>query len=143
MALGTNHSTITTSENFIPELWSDEVIGAYKSKLVVANTVTKMSHKGKKGDRIHIPVPARGAASVKAAGSQVTLIADTAGVINVAIDKHYEYYRSKFSISKEAILNGIYMKPLNESELQAVQYLNIGKKWLEKKQYIPEESDDN
>ena len=46
-----------------------------------------------------------------------------------------EYYRSKFSISKEAILNGIYMKPLNESELQAVQYLNIGKKWLEKKQY--------
>jgi hypothetical protein len=46
-----------------------------------------------------------------------------------------EYNRSKFSISKEAILNGIYMKPLKESELQAVQYLNIGEKWLEKKQY--------
>jgi len=81
MALGTNHSTITTSANFIPELWSDEVIGAYKQNLVLANLVTKMSHKGKKGDTIHIPKPARGSASVKAAGSQVTLIADTAGVV--------------------------------------------------------------
>ncbi len=91
MALGTNHSTITTSANFIPELWSDEVIGAYKTNLVVANLVTKMSHKGKKGDTIHIPTPSRGSASVKAAGSQVTLIADTAGVVNINIDKHYEY----------------------------------------------------
>ena len=91
MALGTNNTTITTSANFIPELWSDEVIGAYKSNLVVANLVTKMSHKGKKGDTIHIPTPSRGSASVKAAGSQVTLIADTAGLVNINIDKHYEY----------------------------------------------------
>jgi N4-gp56 family major capsid protein len=91
MALGTNHSTITTSANFIPELWSDEVIGAYKSNLVVANLVTKMSHKGKKGDSINIPKPNRGAASVKAAGSQVTLIADTAGTLQININKHYEY----------------------------------------------------
>jgi hypothetical protein len=91
MALGTNHSTVTTSANFIPELWSDEVIGAYKTNLVVANLVTKLSHKGKKGDTIHIPKPGRGNASAKGAGSQVTLIADTAGVINVSIDKHYEY----------------------------------------------------
>ena len=91
MALGTDHTTITTSANFIPELWSDEVIGAYKSNLVVANLVTKMSHKGKKGDTIHIPTPSRGSASVKAAGSQVTLIADTASVVNISIDKHYEY----------------------------------------------------
>jgi N4-gp56 family major capsid protein len=91
MPLGTNNTTITTSANFIPELWSDEVIGAYKSNLVVANLVTKMSHKGKKGDTIHIPTPSRGSASVKAAGSQVTLIADTASVVNISIDKHYEY----------------------------------------------------
>ena len=91
MALGTDHSTITTSANFIPELWSDEVIGAYKTNLVLANLVTKMSHKGKKGDTIHIPKPARGSASVKAASTQVTLIADTASVVNISIDKHYEY----------------------------------------------------
>ena len=99
MALGTNHSTSIpsssgntgTSANFIPELWSDEVIGAYKTNLVLANLVTKMSHKGKKGDTIHIPKPARGSASVKAASTQVTLIADTASVVNISIDKHYEY----------------------------------------------------
>jgi N4-gp56 family major capsid protein len=91
MALGSNHSTITTSANFIPELWSDEVVGAYKSNLVVANVVTKLSHKGKKGDTINIPKPGRGSASAKAASTQVTLIADTAGVVSVSINKHYEY----------------------------------------------------
>lgn len=88
---GDHHSTTTTSANFIPELWSDEVIGAYKTRLVVANLVTKLSHKGKKGDTIHIPKPGRGTASAKAASTQVTLIADTADVINISIDKHYEY----------------------------------------------------
>jgi len=48
MALGTNQVTTSVANNFIPELWSDEVIGAYKSNLVVANLVTKLSHKGKK-----------------------------------------------------------------------------------------------
>jgi len=50
-----------------------------------------MSHKGKKGDTIHIPKPARGSASAKGASTQVTLIADTASVVNISIDKHYEY----------------------------------------------------
>ena len=91
MALGTNQVTTTVAGNFIPELWSDEVIGAYKSNLVIANLVTKLSHKGKKGDTIHIPVPSRGSASAKAAGSQVTLSAATNSVINISIDQHYEY----------------------------------------------------
>ncbi|MEO1944702.1 MAG: phage capsid protein [Candidatus Thioglobus sp.] len=91
MPLGTNNTTLTTSANFIPELWSDEVIGSYKSNLVLANLVTKMSHKGKKGDSINIPKPNRGSASAKAAGSQVTLIADTAGTLQININKHYEY----------------------------------------------------
>ena len=91
MALGSNGVTLAVANNFIPELWSDEVIGAYKSNLVVANLVTKLSHKGKKGDSIHIPVPARGAASVKAANTQVTLSAATNTKITVTIDKHYEY----------------------------------------------------
>ena len=91
MALGTDNTTVTIAGNFIPELWSDEVIGAYKSNLVIANLVTKLSHKGKKGDTIHIPVPSRGSASAKAAGSQVTLSAATNSVINISIDQHYEY----------------------------------------------------
>ena len=30
MALGTGQQTTTTAANFIPELWSDEVIAGYK-----------------------------------------------------------------------------------------------------------------
>jgi N4-gp56 family major capsid protein len=91
MALGTAHVTTSIANNFIPELWSDEVIGAYKTNLVIANLVTKLSHKGKKGDTIHIPVPARGSASAKAASTQVTLIASTNSTVDVSINKHYEY----------------------------------------------------
>ncbi len=91
MALGSNQVTTSVANNFIPELWSEEVIGAYKSNLVVANLVTKLSHKGKKGDTIYIPVPARGSASAKAANTQVTLSAATNTKVTVSIDKHYEY----------------------------------------------------
>ena len=91
MALGTNNTTAAVANNFIPELWSDEVIGAYKANLVTANLVTKLSHKGKKGDTIYIPVPARGAASAKAANTQVVLSAATNTAVTVTINKHYEY----------------------------------------------------
>ena len=91
MALGTNHQTVTTTANFIPEIWSDETIAAYKQNLVLGNLVSKMNHNKKKGDSINIPVPARGEASAKAASTQVTLVADTAGTIQVSLDKHFEY----------------------------------------------------
>ena len=91
MALGTNNTTKTVADKFIPELWSDEVIAGYKKNLVLANLVTRMSHKGKKGDTVHIPAPARGAASAKGAGSQVTLIAPSHAEKQVSINSHYEY----------------------------------------------------
>jgi len=50
-----------------------------------------MSHKGKKGDTVHIPAPARGAASAKGAGAQVTLIAPSHSEVQVSINSHYEY----------------------------------------------------
>ena len=93
MALGTNHVTNATQDKFIPEIWSDEIIGAFKSNLVVANLVTKISHSGKKGDTLHIPKGTRGAASAKAASTQVTLIADTEAEVEISINKHYEYSR--------------------------------------------------
>jgi len=74
MALGSNHVTSTTAATFVPEVWSDEVIAAFKSNLVLANLVKNMNHQGKKGDVIHIPAPIRGSASQKTAESQVTLI---------------------------------------------------------------------
>jgi len=91
MGLGTNQVTTTIAGNFIPELWSDEVLATYKQKLVLGNLVTKISFKGKKGDTLHIPVPARGSASVKAANTQVNLLASTNTEVQVLINKHYEY----------------------------------------------------
>jgi len=75
------------------EIWSDEIIATYKKNLVLANLVKKMSFKGKKGDTVHIPAPVRGSASVKAASTQVTLVAGTASEVVVTIDQHYEYSR--------------------------------------------------
>tara|TARA_R110002072_G_scaffold118073_3_gene249277 strand:+ start:708 stop:1640 length:933 start_codon:yes stop_codon:yes gene_type:complete len=91
MALGTNHQTTTDAANFIPELWSDEVIAGYKKNLVLGNVVTRINHTGKKGDTIHIPTPTRGSANAKAADTQVVLQGDTHGTTNISIDKHYEY----------------------------------------------------
>ena len=94
MALGSDHVVSGEVNNFIPEMWSDEIIAAYKANLVMRNLVRVLSHKGKKGDVIRIPTPLRATASSKAAETQVTLIghgADT-GVV-VTINQHYEYSR--------------------------------------------------
>lgn len=83
----------TQADKFIPELWSDEIVAAYKKNLMLANLVNKMSMVGKKGDTLHIPKPTRGSAAVKAANTAVTIQADTESEVVVSIDKHYEYSR--------------------------------------------------
>ena len=94
MALGTNHIITTEVPNFIPELWSDEVIAAYKSNLVMANLVRKLSHVGKKGDTIKIPTPTRGSAADKSAQTQVSLIQHgTDAGLSISINKHKHYAR--------------------------------------------------
>ena len=107
MALGSNQVTITTAANFIPEQWSDEVIAAYKQKLVLGNLVTRMNFKGKKMDTLHLPVPGRGDASAKAANTQVTLVADTASVIDVLINKHFEYSKLYEDIAEMQALSSM------------------------------------
>jgi len=93
MALGSNHVTVTTAATFIPEIWSDEIVAAYKKSLVAANLFKKMSFAGKKGDTVHVPKPTRGVASVKAANTVVALQAATEGDVAILINKHYEYSR--------------------------------------------------
>jgi len=87
----TNSIDVTDAANFIPEVWSDDVIAAYKKNLVIAGLVAKLNHKGKKGDTIHVPTPVRGAASAKTANNVVTLVAASASVVDISINKHYEY----------------------------------------------------
>jgi hypothetical protein len=83
----------TAADKFIPELWSDEIVAAYKKNLVLANLVNKMSMVGKKGDALHIPKPTRGSATAKAANTAVTIQADVESEVVVNVDKHYEYSR--------------------------------------------------
>jgi len=103
----TNSVTTTTAANFIPEIWSDEIVAAYKKNLVLANLVMKMNFKGKKGDVVHIPAPTRGSASAKAAETAVTLIAATESEVQVSINKHYEYSRLIEDIVEAQALNSM------------------------------------
>lgn len=83
----------TSAATFIPEIWSDEVIAAYQSNLVLANLVKKMSMTGKKGDTIHVPKPTRGSANAKAENTAVTIQNAVEGEIQISINKHFEYSR--------------------------------------------------
>jgi len=93
--IGTNNQTAKAgsgvASTFVPELWSDEVIAGYKKNLVLANLVTTINHKGKKGDTINIPTPVRGSATSKAANAQVKIQGDTHGNTAININNHYEY----------------------------------------------------
>ena len=102
-----NATTVTTAANFIPEIWSDEIVASYKKNLVLANLVMKMNFKGKKGDTVHIPAPGRGSASAKTKTDAVTLIVDTASEVQVSIDKHYEYSRLIEDIVEAQALNSM------------------------------------
>lgn len=93
-AFGTaNNVTTSTAGTFIPEIWSDEIVAAYKKNLVMANLVRKMNHKGKKGDTINIPMPSRSVAQAKTANNVVRIQQDTESVVQVVINKHFEVSR--------------------------------------------------
>jgi N4-gp56 family major capsid protein len=102
-----NSVTTTTAATFIPEIWSDEIVAAYKKNLVLANVVMKMNFKGKKGDTVHVPAPTRGSASQKVATNAVTLIAATESEVQILINKHYEYSRLIEDIVEAQALNSL------------------------------------
>ena len=103
----TNSVTVTTADKFIPEIWSDEIVAAYKKNLVLANLVMKMNFRGKKGDTVHIPAPTRGTANAKVSTDAVTLIAATESEVQVSINKHYEYSRLIEDIVEAQALNSL------------------------------------
>jgi N4-gp56 family major capsid protein len=88
-----NNVTKTTAATFVPQIWSDEIVAAYRKNLVMANVIKKMSFKGKKGDTVHVPAPTRSSASAKGATNAVTLLVNTESEIQISINKHYEYSR--------------------------------------------------
>lgn len=87
----TNSIDVTDAAEFIPTVWSDDVVAAYKKNRVLANLFGAINHQGKKGQVINIPSPSRGSANAKSANNVVTLNAFTATGIDVTINKHYEF----------------------------------------------------
>lgn len=97
----------TAAQNFIPEIWSDEVIAAYEKNLKMAPLVRRMSMTGKKGDVIHVPKPVRGVASAKAEATAVNIQANLEPEMTITIDRHFEYSRFIEDIVEVQALNSL------------------------------------
>ena len=97
----------TSAATFIPEIWSDEIIAAYETNLVMAPLVKKLSMTGKKGDTIHIPAPTRGTATAKAQNTAVTVQNAVESEVIVTIDKHFEYSRIIEDITETQALSSL------------------------------------
>jgi hypothetical protein len=85
---------LTEASNFLPDLWSDEIIAAYKKNLVLAQFVRKMSFKGKKGDALIIPNPSRGlAANTKGENTAVQMqnLSQSSITVNLSLHKEVSY----------------------------------------------------
>lgn len=103
----TNPTTVTTAANFIKELWSDEVLAVYKANTVMVPLIQALPFASEKGDTVHIPKPARGSVTAKAASTGVTIIVETSGVFNLSIDQHFEYSRLIEDIAKIQALDSM------------------------------------
>lgn len=83
--------TVTTGANFIPEIWSQEVLRAVESNLVLADKVKRYDGEVKAyGDTIHIPNLSNLSANAKVAGELVTTQAVTEDKKDISINQHYE-----------------------------------------------------
>lgn len=97
----------TSAAAFIPEVWSDEVIAAYKQNLGLAANVRTMSFAGKKGDTIHVPQPVRGTVTAKAENTAVTVQNNTDTKLSILVDKHFEYSRMIEDITETQALESM------------------------------------
>lgn len=91
MPFSASHTTKTTIDAFVPEIWSKDVQLAARAKYVMANLVMRFDSMVKKGgDTIKIPKISTGTANDKVASQQVTLQANTETTVDLSIDKHKE-----------------------------------------------------
>lgn len=97
----------TSADVFIPEIWSDDVIAAFKTELVVGNHVRKMNFRGKKGDTIHVPIPIRGSATEKSENTAVTVQNNIDLDLTILIDQHFEYSRLIEDITDKQALSSL------------------------------------
>ena len=126
----TGSVTNTTAASFIPELWSDEIVAAYKRTLVIGNLVSKMPMSGKKGDLIHVPKPTRGVAKAKAEGTAVTIQSDVEGTVDIAINRHFEYSRFIEDITETQALSSLRQFYTNDAGYALGRQVDDDLHWL-------------
>lgn len=97
----------TSADVFIPEIWSDEVIAAHKTQLVVGANVRTMNFRGKKGDTIHVPIPIRGTVTAKAENTAVTVQMNVDLDLSILIDQHFEYSRLIEDITEKQAMSSL------------------------------------
>lgn len=95
MAYGASNVILTNADTagFVPEIWSDEIFATKKASLVLASLVRRLNVKGKKGNAINLPVPARGSASSKSTNTAVTTITESGNDVQILLTAHWEYSR--------------------------------------------------
>lgn len=84
--------TVTTAQNFIPEIWAQQAMQVLRNNMVLANLVTRDSDVGAfaQGDTLHIPFPGTFVANDKAPGGNVTTQVPTDAEVVVILNKHKE-----------------------------------------------------
>ncbi len=90
MPLGTNHQTVTTGANFIPEIWSKQIQLATEAALVMGNLVNRFDTDAQFGDTVHVPNVSNLTTNDKLKNVSVTLQAPTESNSDINIDKHKE-----------------------------------------------------
>lgn len=87
-----NEVTTTTAANFIPEVWTSDILDIIKANLVLTNKVHRydaLAYGKGKGDIVHIPTVTEIGATAKAASTDVVPTANTEGKVDLTIDKHF------------------------------------------------------
>lgn len=93
MGLGSSHLTTTTSAEFIPAVWINEVRAAREANLIMAKRVKLINHNNKPGDVLNIPDVSNLTAQNKVAETEVTLQSPTENKFSVSINswKHVAF----------------------------------------------------
>lgn len=106
--------TVTTGANFIPEIWSAEILREVENNLVLAKQVKRYDSDVKSfGDTVHVPNLSNLSANAKVAGATVTVQAPTEDKKDISINQHYEssfYVEDILKVQSRYDLMGEYTK---------------------------------
>jgi N4-gp56 family major capsid protein len=109
MAFGDDNvrSDNLATAGFVPTLWIDEIMAAYKKQIVLSSLVRKINVKGKKGDTVKLPKPDRGTATAKSADTIVTTITASGSSVTVSLTAHFHYARMIEDIAEAQALSSV------------------------------------